>query len=128
MTIQAQRNEIQLLQHQVSDLLHERSLMKAATASDVRSFCLNYQATMATSSWQSMAPPSSHANTETIPVYEILLFLHRYSNGLVPPPENKRKRWRSSSGSSSAPRLLHRMATRQRCCGEEGEEAVGMSQ
>lgn len=137
-TIQCLRNEVQQLQGQVTDLLHERSLMKAATANDVRSFCLNYQASAAaggtgtassSASFSSSTSPSYSVNPmnqygpgDSIPVYDLLMFLHRYSNGLVPPPENKRKRVRTNSaGSVGNSRLFQRMLTRQRCTGREGE-------
>lgn len=132
-TIQAQRNEIQNLQRQVSDLLHERSLMKAATASDFRSFCLNYQATAPQQAHvfpvAPMHPSALSSSGPVIPVYDLLMFLHQYSNGLVPPPENRRKRTRTpnSSGASNSPaagvpgspRLLQRMRTRQRWASQE---------
>lgn len=177
---EAQRNQIQALQNQVSGLLHEKTFLRAATASDVRSFCLHYlsssgscggsisrnssnhntttttsmpatTATTAPLSRCSLSTPLARlrhagsvggggghlhhvvgADTESIPVYDLLLFLHRYSNGLVPAPENKRKRMRSSSITSAivnpsstsinmnnasaapSPRLLQRMLTRQR--------------
>eukprot|EP00796_Vickermania_ingenoplastis_P012375 gene12375-8501_t len=111
-TLQAQRNELEALQRQVSNLLHERSLMKAATANDVRAFCLNYQATAAQQPQQPSAiggPPFSSftafaagGGADVIPIYDLLLFLHRYSNGLVPPPENRRKRLRTPSSCINA--------------------------
>lgn len=140
-TIQAQRNELQHLQNQVSDLLHERSLAKAATASDVRAFCLNYQASVAKgdispfynaaqsmesalvssgctrfdySARPSFRDPNATGRSDVIPIYDLLMFLHRYSNGLVPPPENRKKRLRSYSGGGSGnPRLMQRMLARQ---------------
>lgn len=124
---EAQRNQIQSLQNQVSGLLHERSFLKASTASDVRNFCLNYLATSGntgsclsrssstaisdlTRSVSSLARlrrggggslhHGSGGDPEAIPAYDLLMFLHRYSNGLIPAPENKRKRMRSSSVNS----------------------------
>lgn len=133
-TIQCLRNELQQLQGQVTDLLHERALMKAATANDVRSFCLNYQASAAagnsntatssssTTSMYSVNPMNQLGPGDSIPVYDLLMFLHRYSNGLVPPPENKRKRVRTNSaGTVGNSRLFQRMLTRQRCTGREEE-------
>lgn len=159
----AQRNQIEALQNQVSGLLHERNFMKASTANDIRSFCLNHLASAGSagsgtsrgvnnaiatsttsSSTSSVSSPRSRlgghghlensnsggstTDVETIPVYDLLMFLYRYSNGLIPPPENKRKRTRSSSagvsgnGGCSTPsgsnsRLIQRMLTRQRLGG-----------
>lgn len=152
-TFVAQRNQIEALQNQVSGLLHERNFMKASTANDIRTFCLNHLASagsgtsrdvhsaITTSSnslpSSSVSSPRSRlgghghlgsgsaTDVETIPVYDLLMFLYRYTNGLIPPPENKRKRMRSSStgvggnggcstASGSNSRLLQRMLSRQR--------------
>lgn len=87
--LQSQRDELERLQRRCNDLLHERSMMKAATAADVRNFCLNYQADQ-----QRKQSLTTTAAVEEIPLHTLMQFLHTYSNGLLPAPENKRKRSR----------------------------------
>lgn len=89
--LQSQRDELESLQRRCSDLLHERSMMKAATAMDVRNFCLHHQAQE-----QRRLGLTSASAVESIPIYDLQKFLSTYSNGLVPPPENRRKRERTN--------------------------------
>lgn len=89
LVVQSQRDELETLQRRCNDLLHERSMMKAATATDVRNFCFNYQADQ-----QRKRGLTSSSAVDSIPIHTLLQFLHTYSNGLLPAPENKRKRSR----------------------------------
>ncbi|KEG09563.1 hypothetical protein DQ04_05021020 [Trypanosoma grayi] len=114
--LQAQRDEIEQLQRRCNELLHERSMMKAATAEDIRQFCLDYQRKQLQHQrqqqqqqiqQQAIAPvgcrPSASPSTSSIPVSEVLQFLHQYSAGMVPISENSvRKRLRETAGGGRA--------------------------
>ncbi|KAF8289804.1 hypothetical protein TcYC6_0010050 [Trypanosoma cruzi] len=127
--IQQQRDEIERLQRRCNDLLHERSMMRAATAEDVRHFCVEYQrnqlqqhfAATAASSTASAGRLSAVSSVDSIPIYLLLQFLHQYSAGMVPMTENiKRKRSRETMNSVCVPktvgqqRLVQRVVARRR--------------
>ncbi|CCW71822.1 unnamed protein product [Phytomonas sp. Hart1] len=103
--IQSQRDEIESLQRRCNELLHERCLMKAQTAMEVRNFVVNFQGEQR----------GSLSAVDAIPTNVLLNFLHRYSNGLVPSPVNMRKRNRSTDVSSISQKRLHqRLMARKR--------------
>ncbi|KAH9597644.1 hypothetical protein LSM04_005695 [Trypanosoma melophagium] len=139
LTVQLQRNELQILQRRCNELLHERSMMKAATAEDVRMFCLNYQQeqlqkqkqqpqtnislTSATGTGTEGVPGRSPlvSSADSIPITAIIEFLHQYSSGMVPLSLcTRRKRSRETMGGGrltsalSQQRLVQRVVARQR--------------
>ncbi|CCW63802.1 unnamed protein product [Phytomonas sp. EM1] len=107
--IQTQRDEIESLQRRCQELLHERCMMKAQTAMEVRNFVLNLQGE------QRPLARGSHATLDVIPSHAVLNFLHRYSNGFAPAAGNVRKRNRSADVPSvSQSRLHQRLMARKR--------------
>ncbi|KAG8342824.1 hypothetical protein ERJ75_000680200 [Trypanosoma vivax] len=124
--IQLQRDEIEQLQRRCSELLHERGLMRAAAAEDVRRFCVEQQRRQVLLQHGCAgggAPRSTVAPEGSIPIDALLQFLHQYSSGIVSVVENgKRKRGREASASTCGTSGLlhqqnprHRIVTRQRC-------------
>nr|CCC93419.1 conserved hypothetical protein [Trypanosoma congolense IL3000] len=116
--IQSQRDEIEQLQRRCNELLHERNLMRAAVAEDVRQFCLRYVEKQQAQQLNRLVVSTP---VHSIPVLTLLHFLHEYSAGLVPIIEvGRRKRSRdTTSGTWSGPsgphqqRLVQRMVARQ---------------
>lgn len=103
--LETQRNEIQELQRRCQDLQFERTMMRASNAMDFRDFCL------------------SHANNGSVPLTSILQFLHSASDGLVPPPENPKKRLRESRPPPSPlTRAMQRIMVLNRKIVREGDE------
>ncbi|EAN77642.1 uncharacterized protein TEOVI_000830000 [Trypanosoma equiperdum] len=127
--ILSQRNEIEQLQRRCSELLHERSFMRASVAEDVRQFCVGHlQRQQAQQQRASGRLATSSACVQSIPVLHLLQFLHQYTSGVVPVMETeKRKRPRETGTGGICPntphqqRLVQRMITRRRLCIREGD-------
>ncbi|RNF15431.1 uncharacterized protein Tco025E_05534 [Trypanosoma conorhini] len=132
--IQSQRDEIERLQRRCNDLLHERSMMRAAAAEDIRRFCVEHQRTQllqhfaAGAAGASAGRLSAVSPIDSIPLHLLLQFLHQYSAGMVPMTENiKRKRSRETMNTGCVPknlsqqRLVQRAVARRRLRMREDE-------
>lgn len=86
--IQAQREEIQTLQRRCQELQYENAMMRASNAMDFREFCV----------------ASANINGQ-VPLSQLLSFLNTTSDGLVPAPDNARKRQRDTRPSTVVPPL-----------------------
>ncbi|ESL11280.1 hypothetical protein TRSC58_00973 [Trypanosoma rangeli SC58] len=145
--IQSQRDEIERLQRRCNDLLHERSMMRAATAEDVRRFCLEYQRNQLLQQIVAASPSGAGgvgalagrqpavSSIDTIPLHILLQFLHQYSGGMVPMSENiTRKRSRETMNGGCGPktvsqqRLVQRAVARRRLRLREDDTIEEMQQ
>ncbi|KAK7200172.1 hypothetical protein NESM_000067900 [Novymonas esmeraldas] len=122
------RDEVERQQRRCSDLMHERAMLRATAAADIRDYCQQYVAKQ--QQQQQSRPVTARVQTavkkdaDAVPLSALLAFLREYSHGLLQLPDSHRKRARPDGPLHPLHhRLRQRMLEHHRRGGRESDDA-----